>query len=73
MSSYGSRALNDIRNTARRLIQQHVLSRKQPIYTLCQYVSQQKWAEVERELEENDFLLRDQIGDLLNVEEWGND
>lgn len=62
-----------IREEARQLVQKGTLSRQQPIYTLCQYIPVREWVYVEYELEQNDFLLRDHIIDLLGREEWGND
>ncbi|MGB7442983.1 MAG: DUF4327 family protein [Coleofasciculaceae cyanobacterium] len=62
-----------IREEARQLVQKGTLSRQQPIYTLCQYIPVREWVYVEYELEQNDFLLRDHIIDLLGSEEWGND
>ena len=50
-----------------------VVSRQQPIYSLCQYIPVREWVCVESELEKCDFLLRDRIGDLIGREEWDND
>ncbi|MEB3120307.1 MAG: DUF4327 family protein, partial [Snowella sp.] len=44
-----------------------------PIYVLCQYIPAREWVCVECELERSDFLLRDQIGDLMSSECWDND
>lgn len=55
------------------LLQQGVISRKQPIYTLCKYMSMREWKWIEQELEQNEFLLRDPIGELISHEEWNND
>ncbi len=66
-------SLNVIQDEARQLVQKRVLSRQQPIYTLCQYIPAREWVWVECELEKCDFLLRDRIGDLIGHEEWDND
>ena len=66
-------SLNVIQDEARQLVQKGVLSRQQPIYTLCQYIPAREWVWVECELEKCDFLLRDRIGDLIGHEEWDND
>ncbi|MGC9502962.1 DUF4327 family protein [Baaleninema sp.] len=58
---------------ARDLVSRGLLGRHQPIYTLCQYIPQREWETIERELERNDFLLRDPIIDLLGCETWEND
>jgi uncharacterized protein YqgQ len=62
-----------IKEEVRQLVEQGVISRKQPIYTLCQYIPAREWVYVECELEKYDYLLRDRIGDLLNKETWEND
>ncbi len=62
-----------IQEEARQLVQRGLVSRQQPIYTLCQYIPAREWACVEGELEKCDFLLRDRIADLMGYEEWEND
>jgi hypothetical protein len=54
-------------------VHEGVLSRQQPIYTLCQFIPPREWACVECELEKCDFLLRDRIADLIGSEKWDND
>lgn len=66
-------SLETIRDEARELLNRGVISRNQPIYTLCQYVPAREWVCVEGELEACDFLLRDCIGDLVGSEKWDND
>ncbi|MBW4637000.1 MAG: DUF4327 family protein [Gloeocapsa sp. UFS-A4-WI-NPMV-4B04] len=66
-------SLNIIQDEARQLVQKGVVSRQQPIYSLCQYIPAREWVGVESELEKCDFLLRDRIGDLIGREEWDND
>ncbi|HEY9625166.1 MAG TPA: DUF4327 family protein [Crinalium sp.] len=66
-------SINLIRDEARQLVQQGIVSRQQPIYVLCKYIPVREWAYVESELEKSSFLLRDRIGDLLGHEEWDND
>lgn len=66
-------SMNLIQDEARQLVQKGVVSRNQPIYALCQYIPAREWSCVEYVLENNDFLLRDRIGDLLGREDWTND
>ncbi len=66
-------SIDVIQQEARQLVNQGLVSRQQPIYTLCQYIPAREWACVECELERCDFLLRDRIGDLMGNEEWDND
>jgi hypothetical protein len=73
MIPYIRYSLAVIRDEARQLVQQGVVSRQQAIYTLCQYIPAREWIYVEHELEQNDFLLRDRIGDLISGEDWTND
>ncbi len=44
-----------IQDEVRRLVHQGMISRRQPIYSLCKYIPIQEWIFVEQELEENDF------------------
>lgn len=65
--------INILRDEARLLVERGKVSRHQPIYVLCQYIPAREWVWVECELERNDYLLRDQIGDLISAERWEND
>jgi len=65
--------LEVIKEEARQLIDKGLVRRNQPIYALCQYIPGRDWVCVELELEENDFLLRDKIIDLLGREDWDED
>jgi hypothetical protein len=66
-------SLDVIQDEARHLVQDGLISRQQPIYTLCQFIPPREWACIECELEKCEFLLRDRIGDLLSSETWDND
>ena len=66
-------SLDVIRDEARQLVEKGLLHRQQSIYTLCQYIPASEWQELERELELNEFLLRDPIIDILGKEEWEDD
>lgn len=65
-----SYTLGFIKQEAGQLVKKGILSRQQPIYTLCKYIPAREWENIERELEQNDFLLRDRICDLLGREDW---
>ena len=65
--------INMLMDEARLLVERGTVSRHQPIYVLCQYIPAREWVCVECELERNDYLLRDQIGDLMSCEYWEND
>lgn len=66
-------SLGIIQDEARRLVQKGIVSRQQPIYTLCQYIPAREWVCIECELEKCEFLLRDRIADLIGREVWEND
>ena len=68
-----SYSLEVIQDEARELVKQGTISRQQPIYVLCKYIPAREWSYVEFELENNNYLLRDRIGDLLGQERWEND
>lgn len=55
------------------LLQQGMINPQQPIYTLSKYIPEREWKWVEQALEENEFLLRDRIGDLVASKDWRND
>ncbi|MBE9228849.1 DUF4327 family protein [Phormidium sp. LEGE 05292] len=65
--------INVIQEEARELVKKGIVSRNQPIYTLCQFIPPREWVYVERELEFNGYLLRDRIIDLLGREDWSED
>jgi len=62
-----------IKEEAHQLVENGLIDRQQPIYALCKYIPGRDWVCVELELEENDFLLRDRIIDLLSQEKWQED
>ena len=65
--------LDSIKDEARQLIEQGIVSRQQPIYVLCKFIPAREWVGVECELERYDYLLRDPIGDLVADRVWDND
>lgn len=71
--SSSSYSLDMIRQEVSHLLEKGIISRQQPIYVLCQYIPAREWVEVENELAQNDYLLRDRIGDLISTQSWQND
>ncbi|BAZ40941.1 hypothetical protein NIES4101_69030 [Calothrix sp. NIES-4101] len=65
--------LEVLKEEARELVKKGKIQRNEPIYALCKFIPGRDWVCVELELEENDFLLRDKIIDLLGNETWDND
>ena len=68
-----SYSLDIIKDEARQLIETGTISRQQSIYSLCKYIPAREWVMVECQLERNDYLLRDPIGDLVSDDRWDND
>ena len=66
-------SLEIMRDEIKALIEKGKISRQQPIYSLAQYIPAREWLNVEKELEQKNFLLRDRIADLLGTEKWEND
>ena len=66
-------SIDILRDEARQLIETGIISRQQSIYTLCKYIPAREWVTVECQLERNDYLLRDPIGDLVSYDRWEND
>lgn len=66
-------SLGMIQDEVRHLIDSGLVTRQQPIYTLCKHIPAREWMRFETELERYDFLLRDRIGDLMCQECWDND
>ena len=72
-SSITSYTIESLKEEARQLIEKGILSRQQPIYTLCKYIPAREWVCIECELERCEYLLRDTIADLVAYENWEND
>lgn len=68
-----SYSMNLIKEETLHLVQSGQVSRQQRIYTLCQFFPNGEWRCIEKELEDNDFLLRDRVIDLLPKETWESD
>lgn len=66
-------SIDEIKDEARQLVEQGLVERHQPIYVLCRFIAPREWECVELELEANDYLLRDQVLDLLGREDWAED
>lgn len=66
-------SLDAIKDEACELVRQGIVDARQPLYSLCHYFPMCQWNSVECELESNDFLLRDQILDLIGCQNWSDD
>ena len=65
--------LDMLRDEVQELVNQGIIDRQQPIYTLCRYIPEREWECIEINLEESEFLPRDCIIDLLSKEVWRDD
>ena len=66
-------SITDLRDEVRDLIARGSVGRQQRIYELRKYFGDRQWQNVERLLEEYDYLLRGHIIDLVGKESWTND
>ena len=66
-------SIDILKDEARQLIETGIISRQQSIYSLCKYIPAREWMTIECQLERNDYLLRDPIGDLVSCDSWEND
>lgn len=66
-------SIGTIREEVFNLVETGVVSLDQPLRILCEYLPAQYWHKIERELERNDYLLRDRIIDLIGALRWEND
>ena len=62
-----------IRADVRKWVNLGLVARCQPIYSLSSLIPSREWKSFQRELELNDYLLRDRVGDLIPQERWDND
>ncbi|MEO3703668.1 DUF4327 family protein [Trichormus azollae] len=62
-----------IQEEARQLARKGLVNRQQPIFTIFKYIRDREWSYFEHELENNEYLLRDRIIDLLGSEKWEED
>lgn len=65
--------VESIKDEIKALVERGSLSRRQTIYSLARYIPPREWLNMEKQLEQGDYLLRDHIADLLDTEKWDND
>lgn len=66
-------SIDAIKDQARKIVRKGIVSRQQPIYTICKYIPAREWVCMECELEKCEFLLRDRICDLIASEDWSDE
>jgi hypothetical protein len=62
-----------IKEEALQLVKKGLVHRQEPILTLFKHIPSREWTYFEHELENNEYLLRDRIIDLLGSEQWEED
>lgn len=65
--------IQDIQDEVRALVAKGSVGQQNHIYELAKYFGYGEWQEIERLLDMNDYLLRDNIIDLVGAESWVND
>ncbi|MGI0493263.1 DUF4327 family protein [Alkalinema pantanalense CENA528] len=66
-------SIEDLRDEVKSLVDRGLVSRQHCIYELIKHFSDQEWLNIERVLEENEYLLRDRVIDLVGKESWVSD
>ena len=66
-------SIDAIAEEARQLVYRGFVSRQQHLYVLCEYFPAREWTNIENELEQYGYLLRDRIIDLIGSERWSQD
>jgi Domain of unknown function (DUF4327) len=65
--------ITDLRDEVRGLIARGLLERQHRIYELKRFFTARQWLQVEHLLDDQDYLLRGHIIDLVGKESWEND
>ncbi|MFN3361011.1 MAG: DUF4327 family protein [Pseudanabaenaceae cyanobacterium] len=65
--------IDAIREDALQLMAKGLIRRNQPIHVLSKFYPDREWLMIEKELEINQYLLRDRVADLVGREEWSWD
>ncbi len=63
----------DIQDEVRALVERGSVGRHHRIYELSRHFGDREWQKLESLLEQNDYLLRDRVIDLVGKETWLND
>lgn len=73
MSAVREYTICNVRDEVQALVSRGAIGRHHRIYSLCTFFNYREWINIEKILEDNDFLLRDRVLDLLGQEAWVND
>lgn len=73
VNSKSSYNFDMIVDEVRALLDNGTVTPLQPLYILANYIPAREWLAVEMELEEQGYLLRNRIGEILAKQKWDND
>ncbi len=73
MTTIARYCITDLRDEVRDLVGRGLLKRQQRIYELKKFFTDRQWLQVEHLLNDQDYLLRGYIIDLVGKESWEND
>lgn len=66
-------SINAIQDEVRALVTKGSIGKQSQIYSLSRYFDDREWQEVEQELQNHEYLLRDYVIDLIGQESWASD
>ncbi len=66
-------SISAIQDEVRALVTKGSIGRQSQIYLLSRYFGDREWQQVERELEDHEYLLKDPVCDLIGRESWASD
>lgn len=66
-------SIHSVRDEVKALVDRGSINRGSQLYTLARFFGDRDWHSVEELLEENEYLLRDYVCDLIGHESWLND
>ncbi|EDX86572.1 hypothetical protein S7335_4277 [Synechococcus sp. PCC 7335] len=66
-------SIHSIQDEVRALVDRGSIGRTAQLYSLARFFGDRDWHLVEEVLEDNEYLLRDYVCDLIGHESWQND
>ncbi len=73
LQTYRQYSICSVKDEVRALVERGSVNRNAQIYSLARFFGDRGWNVVEELLEENEYLLRDNVCDLIGHESWMND
>ncbi len=66
-------SIYSVKDEVRALVDRGSVNRNAQLYSLARFFGDKDWNAVEELLEDNEYLLRDHVCDLVGHESWTND